>query len=138
MIYTFWLSKNILSGYQYFCNISVPAGLQTTLLDSGGPGREPVLEDNLGPGQSQLGSVVQTPGPAADTPPTVHPSCLKICPNLKLDDTFNDNPAIFDVKNQVVRVVLKPLNLKYAACFKRDKYNQIVTFNIYRWKKGYL
>lgn len=94
--------------------------MQITLLDSDGPGREPVLEDNLGPGQSQLGSVVQTPDLAADTPPTVHPSCLKMWPNLKLEDTFNDNPAIFDVKNQVVRV-LKRLNLKYAACFKRDK-----------------
>lgn len=61
-----------------------PEELQVILLGSGGPGREPARGDSPGPGLSPLGSVAQKPGPATDSPPTVHPSSLLALPDLKL------------------------------------------------------
>lgn len=61
-----------------------PEELQVVRRDFGGPGREPAREDSPGPWQSPLGSEAPKPDPAADSPPTVHPSSSLTSPDLKL------------------------------------------------------
>lgn len=65
-----------------------PVGLRIALLDPCDPGKEPAQEDSLGPGLSPVGSAAQRPNPAADKPPTAHPSSLETCLDLKPEDVF--------------------------------------------------
>lgn len=72
-----------------FCNehvalLHLPAELRAEPPDPCGPGTVPAQGDSPGPGLSPLGSAVQRPDPAADIPPTVHPSFLLALPGLKV------------------------------------------------------
>lgn len=65
--------------------LHTPAELQKEPLDPCGPGIVRDQGDSPGPERSPLGFVVQRPGPAADSPRTVRPSCLLVLQDFQLE-----------------------------------------------------